>query len=144
MPNSEASNYLATTKKQQGWRHIPPRQLFLIDGLGALLSAFMLGIVLVQLESYFGMPRPLLYRFAGIALVFSSYSLICYWRLKQRWNVYLFLIAFANLSYCCLTGVYLLLLWDQLTILGLFYFIIEILIVVLLAGIEISVAARSK
>ncbi|MEL6140721.1 MAG: hypothetical protein AAFU67_03805, partial [Bacteroidota bacterium] len=37
-----------------------PKQLFLIDGLGATLTAICLGVVLTRLESLFGMPRTIL------------------------------------------------------------------------------------
>ena len=33
-----------------------PKKLFFIDGCGAILSAFLLGIVLVRFEKYIGMP----------------------------------------------------------------------------------------
>ena len=36
--------------------NLTPKKLFLIDGIGAVLSAFLLGVVLVKLQSLIGMP----------------------------------------------------------------------------------------
>ena len=33
-----------------------PHQVFLVDGLGALVSTLLLGIMMVRFESIFGMP----------------------------------------------------------------------------------------
>ena len=32
-----------------------PKKIFLLDGLGAALSAFFLGVILVRFETFFGM-----------------------------------------------------------------------------------------
>lgn len=121
-----------------------PRQVFLIDGLGALLTAVMLGIVLAQLESFFGMPRAKLYVLAGIAVIFAIYSLTCYWRLPIHWQPYLRAIAVANLLYCCVTAGLVVYLYEELTIWGIGYFVGEIVIVVSLAIFEWKVGAGIK
>lgn len=121
---------------------LSPQKLFLIDGLGALLSAFLLGVVLVQFESIFGMPKTTLYLLAFIPCVFATYDTICY--LKARDNDLLLLkgIAMANLSYCLLSIGMLFYHFEQLTWLGVLYFIGELIIVVLLANIQFSVASK--
>ena len=48
-----------------------PKKLFLIDGLGAMLSAFLLGIVLVELETIFGIPTSVLYWLASFPIFFT-------------------------------------------------------------------------
>ncbi len=119
---------------------ISPKYLFLIDGLGALLSAFMLGVPLVYFEEHFGMPRNILYGLAFIPCVFAVYSLFCYGRLPANWRPYLRGIAILNLLYCCLTATCMVLMYSKLTLLGLLYFGGEIIIVVALALIELRVA----
>lgn len=39
------------------WGNINPKKLFQIDAFGATLSAVLLGIVLVKLERFFGIPK---------------------------------------------------------------------------------------
>lgn len=53
------------------------------------------------------------------------------------------IIAIANLLYCALTFIWVLVLHDGLTALGITYFVLEIIIVVTLAIIELRVAAQS-
>ena len=49
-----------------------PKKLFLIDGFGAIISAFLLGVVLVKFEEKIGVPVSVLYLLATIPLFFCS------------------------------------------------------------------------
>ena len=61
-----------------------PKKLFLIDGLGALVSAFFLGVVLVRLESFFGIPPFILYFLAFLPCLFAAYDFFCYLKVKEH------------------------------------------------------------
>jgi len=119
-----------------------PKNLFLIDGLGALLSAFLLGVVLVKLQPYIGMPIKELYFLAAIPCFFAVYDLICYFKVKENWRPYLKGIAIANLHYCVLSVGLLIYHFPKLTGLGVAYFIGEILIVIGLAWYEVKVVSK--
>jgi hypothetical protein len=82
---------------------VAPKQLFLMDSLGAVLSALLLGMVLTRFETAFGMPKKVLYFLAGLACICAVYSFSNYWRMKENWRSYLQAIAIANLLYCGLT-----------------------------------------
>jgi len=112
------------------------RQIFLIDCLGALVSTVMLGVVLVRFEGAFGMPVPVLYALASIALVFACYSFLGFMGKLGPRGIYLQIIATANLLYCCLTLVLVWYHFPSLTALGIAYFVLEKLIVVPLAMFE--------
>ena len=114
---------------------IQPRQLFLIDALGATLSALLLGGVLVYFRELIGLPQRTLYLLAGLAALFAVYSFICFWWAPVNWRPLLRLIAMVNLLYCCLTAV-LVFLHQNVTALGIAYFVAEIIIVVSLALYE--------
>jgi len=118
--------------------------IFLIDALGALLSAIMLGFVLANLESVFGMPRPVLHFLAGIAGVFALYSFFCYRWLRKNWQPFLLAIAVSNLLYCCLTIALVFYYRQALTILGILYFVTEVIVVVILARKELNAVARTS
>lgn len=122
---------------------IQPKQLFLIDSLGALISATMLGIVLVMFESHFGMPSNTLYWLAGLAAVFAVYSFVNYIRFGKNWRIFLSIIAIVNLLYCALTAGVVIRHFQELTTLGIAYFIGEMIIVVALALIELRKAKVS-
>lgn len=118
------------------------KKLFLIDGLGALLSAFLLGVILVQFEPLFGMPRKALYFLSATACLFATYSGLCYVFLKKNHAVYLKPIAWANLLYCCLTIVLTVYFYKELTTLSIIYFLAEVMVIVTLAMIELRAASE--
>lgn len=121
-----------------------PKKLFILDGLGALLSAFLLGIVLVKLEPYFGMPSKELYFLASIAVIFMIYDYICYWKVQENWRPFLKAIAIANLIYCCISIVIVCYSYNQLTHLGLVYFLLEIIIILIIVTIELKTVLKKN
>lgn len=121
--------------------NIHPKKLFLLDSIGALLSALLLGIVLVRFESTFGMPRQALYPLAFIACIFSIYSFICFLSITENGRPYIRVIAIANLIYCCITMVLVCYFYQQLNILGLIYFLLELVVILLLVIIELKTAS---
>lgn len=122
---------------------LSPKKLFLIDALGALLSAFLLGVVLVQFESIVGMPRETLFLLAALPCLFAAYDFACYFGLKENKHLFLKIIAIANSVYCIISVGFTFHHYQQLTQLGLLYFVSEILIVMALVSIEFKVAANS-
>ncbi len=54
---------------------ISKNNIFLIDGLGALVSAFMHGFILVQFQEYIGMPIQVLIYLSILPIIYASYSL---------------------------------------------------------------------
>jgi hypothetical protein len=112
------------------------KQLFLIDGVGALVSAILLGVVLVQFEPYFGMPKRVLYLLAAIPCVFALYDFICYFGAPNDYSKWLRVIAIGNVLYCVLSLYFTIIYFEQLTTLGHLYFLSEIAIVLFLARLE--------
>lgn len=123
---------------------IEPKKLFLIDGLGALVSAFLLGVILVQLESIFGIPRNTLYFLAFLPCLFAVYDFYSYHRIEKNIDSFLKGIAIINLIYCCISIGLAFYHHQSITYLGWGYIILEILIVIVLVYIEWEVAARIK
>ena len=124
-------------------RKLQAKTIFLIDGMGALLSAILLGLVLTRLESFFGLPKNVLYILSGIAVLLAVYSLAH--AIMQTYNpsVRLKLAAVANLFYCVLTVVLLIAFYQQMTVYDLLYFVGELLIILSLAFFELKAAAVS-
>jgi hypothetical protein len=123
-------------------REIPPQKLFLVDSLGALLSALLLGLVLAQFDKTFGMPQNVLYVLSVIPCIFAVYSFLCFLIKTTYWRFLMKIIATANILYCFLTLGMMVYFHPQLTVLGLLYFTLEIAIVVILACIEWKTAAH--
>lgn len=113
-----------------------PKRIFLIDGLGAMLSAVLLIAVLARFEDLFGMPQKTLSFLSGIACFFAVYSISCSFFVIERWKVYLKIIMLANAGYCLLTIGLMIYFFQSLTILGLAYFIAEISVIGIIIWIE--------
>lgn len=122
---------------------IAPKQLFLIDALGACLSAFCLGIIIPSLENFFGMPRTILYLLAVIPCFFAVYSFICFLKFPERWPLFLKGIAFANILYCILSIAMMVYFRELLTVYDWIYFILEIIIVGIVVRFELKAAHYS-
>lgn len=118
-----------------------PKRLFLLDGLGALLSALFLGVLLANFEEMFGMPPNVLYRLSLLACVFAVYSLWCSFFAVGKWSLLLRVIAIANLLYCCLTIGCVVVFSQHLTLLGIVYFVLEVMVIGVLITIELKVAS---
>jgi len=108
----------------------------LIDGLGALLSAFLLGVVLVRFQSLVGIPIKTLYFLAILPCFFAVYDLFCYFFAKSRSGGFLKGIAIINVLYCLLSLGLAFSHQEVMTGLGWLYIIVEIIIVLFIASIE--------
>ena len=86
------------------------------------------------------MPANILSYLSVIGLVYCSYSMSCYFLLKDNWTPYLRVIGISNFLYCILTMTLLFAYYNTLTRIGITYFMAEILIIVLLVYIELRVA----
>lgn len=113
-----------------------PKIIFLVDGFGALLTAFFLFGVLRPFEETFGMPRDVLTFLSLIALVFAVYSFYCYFFLKGNLKTFLFGISIANFMYSCLTLSLVYFFYSELTVLGVGYFLAEVAVVMGLVLVE--------
>jgi hypothetical protein len=121
-----------------------PGKLLLIDGAGALLSAFLLGVVLVKFENIFGMPLKALCFLSTIACIFAAYSFTSYLLIKKNRKPYLKIIAFANLMYCCLTLGLIFYYNNELTNWGLLCFLCELAVIMILVIIELRSASTNS
>lgn len=117
------------------------KKIFLIDAIGALISAFFLGIILVRFNSLIGIPIKTLHILAILPCFFAVYSFCCYFFLKDNWRPFLRGIAFANLIYCFITTGLLFLDFQSLTGLGVFYFIVEVIVLLVLIRFEFNLAS---
>ena len=121
-----------------------PKTLFLIDSLGAILTVFILFVIMRQLNEYIGMPIIVLTYLSIIAICFFIYSTACFLFLKERWTPFIRLIGIANLLYCALTIGLLIKYYSLLRIIGTIYFLIEIVIICGLSYVELNVALTTK
>ncbi|UYZ61232.1 hypothetical protein [Hymenobacter latericus] len=124
---------------------IPPRALLLLDGLGALLSAIMLGGFWAskRFNPALGLPVPWLYLLSGLALVLALHSLGRWvWR-PARYRGALQAVAGFNLLYMAITAGLLIYFFGQVSWLGRLYFAFELLIIAWLIARELRAANQA-
>lgn len=115
-----------------------PKTLFLVDSLGALVTVFFLFTILRPFHKYFGMPQITLTYLSLIAAIFCLYSITCFLLLKHNWQPFLRTISIANLLYCSLTIGLVIYYYYSLTLLGITYFLVEIILVCGLVFVELK------
>jgi hypothetical protein len=118
-----------------------PRLTFLIDCIGAFITAFILFAILRNGYEYIGIPKTTLTALALIAFCFCIYSAACFIFVKQHYRLFLWIISIANLFYCILTIGFIVVNYPFITMMGLSYFLIEVIIISILSYVEIKVAS---
>jgi hypothetical protein len=113
-----------------------PKKVFLIDALGALLSFFSFIFVLNPLETYFGLPTSTLIVLSVIALGLFFYSFNCFKLIKLNWIPYLKIIIILNSIYTMFSIGLIFFHFNELTFLGVSYFVIEIVVIMLILIVE--------
>lgn len=117
-----------------------PNQVFLLDGAGALLTAFLTGVILTYFHPLFGMPVEKCYVLGAVAVIFSIYSFSCAIQLKKKHAPFLKFIAITNGIYCLITTGFVIYYFSELSTLGVIYFVVETLVVAFVIALEWRVA----
>jgi hypothetical protein len=117
-----------------------PNTLFLVDSIGAFISAFCLLIISRYYSDYFGINHSTFQLLAILPIVFCIYSACCFLFVKRSFKPFIQIIALANLLYCIISLILLGTLFSEITILGLSYFVVELTIIALIISIEFKVA----
>lgn len=119
-----------------------PKQIFLLDGIGAFLSTLFL-LFIAKFHEVFGMPCPAVCLLCMIALILCIYSLCCYYFVGIKWRLCLLVIIAANVLYSLFTGFLVVYHFRGLTALGLAYFVAELIVLSFVIALELK-ALRDK
>lgn len=129
---------------QDMWRSLlTTRGILLLDGLGALVTACSVGLLLPALDPWIGVPAGALHALGAVAMALAIVSLSRHFTKRTTPGALRF-IAVANLSYCGITACLLVWLWPAPTVWALAYFGGEIAIVALLASRELALAKQGS
>ncbi|REJ78149.1 MAG: hypothetical protein DWQ47_17545 [Acidobacteria bacterium] len=116
--------------------------IFLIDGIGAIVTAGLLTLVVARFESLFGMDSRIAYALAAAALFLAVISLTCFALNPQKWKTFLLAIAVLNTVYCITTLSLVVYLSGSLNWLGISYFLGEVVIIMALVMLEWRIIDR--
>ena len=119
-----------------------PKNIFLIDGVGALVTALIIYFILNPYNEYIGLSSEVLIFLSVVAFAFCIYSISCFFLLKHHWQPFLKIIILANAMYCLTTISVLLYCQKTVTTLGLFYFIGEIIVIGTLILVEMKLLKK--
>lgn len=120
-----------------------PRKVFLIDGLGACLTAILL-LFLGTSTNLLGIPRPVTVCLAAIAGVAAYFSLSRYFYFTGNWQPELKFIIIFNLGYCVVTAGLLVYFFRAITTIGWIYFLSEIAVILCLVALEWRVLSQNR
>jgi hypothetical protein len=115
-----------------------PKKIFLLDGTGALLSACFLLLLLAPFRQFFGMPLQTLYLLSAMPVVYALYSFCCFGFLSGNWRPFLAGIIFGNLLYFFVSFALVIECFDKLTVAGVVYFVLEMIVLAGLIKLEIK------
>ncbi len=121
-----------------------PKKLFVLDGFGAIISAFVIAFVLVRLEKIVGIPSDSLYILATMPLCFALFDVYCTRKKEANLAPFVYRIAWLNLIYCCLSMAIAWYHFQTISIWGWAYLLLEILVLVALVNLELEVAHKLK
>jgi hypothetical protein len=116
--------------------HITPAMVFLVDGLGALLTATFTYLLMTFFIEWVGLPYEVLRILALVALGMAAYSLSCHFFLKDKKRNWLRVIIVANLLYVLATAILIIMYHDLIRLPGLIYFLSEFVVVLVLVRWE--------
>lgn len=119
------------------------RNIFLLDGVGAVVSASFTGLVLPRYSLFLGINVSLLQSLALLPAVYALYSLSCYFVVKKTKPWMLLAIMGANFLYCLISlGLILFrerITWRAQSLLG-----FEIAIILLIIFLEFRIYKKIK
>ncbi|MEJ8818466.1 hypothetical protein [Lacibacter sp. H407] len=121
-----------------------PKQIFLTDSIGAMLTASILCSIAIGFPTFFGIPPHIVFILSAIAFTFAVYSFCCSYFMPARWRGYLMAIMIANAFYAVVTTGLVYNFYSSITRLGLFYFIAEIVVILFLILLEYKVLSKSR
>lgn len=117
--------------------------IFLLDGIGALLSFLGTGLIFPIFSSELGIPVETFYLLATFPTIYCLYSLICHFFVSQKKLWMLIFIMMLNLLYCFFS-VSILFKLDEVTVLGYALILGEVSIILGVVFIEYRIFKSLK
>ncbi len=118
------------------------KNILLIDGAGATLSALSTGLLLPLLYPWTGVPLHVSLPLAFLGLAFAACSVTCFWLVKNPGPALLMTVMGANLLYCVVSVVIIVSL-DGIKDWGRAFLFAEALVVAAVIGLEAAILRRS-
>jgi hypothetical protein len=112
------------------------RIVFLVDGIGAFLSASVLLILLIFFQKETGIPPALLKTLIVIAVIYFCFAMFCYFVIQEAAAKMLKVLIVLNLLYCAANPAIVFFFWNELTLIGKLYLLFESMVLLILVLFE--------
>lgn len=122
-------------------KNLNEKNIFLLDAIGAMLSAVFTGVILPNYSDLIGLRKELLYGLAFLPVVYAIYSFSCFQFVKTIKPMMIIYIISANLLYCAIS-LSLILFCKDLTSIGNYLLLLEIFVVIVVVKIELNVLKK--
>jgi hypothetical protein len=119
------------------------KNIFLLDGSGAVLSAVVTGLLLPSFSGLLGLAPNAFYSLAVFPLIYAVYSFSCFFLVNQKKPWMLLTIIVANLFYCVVSAS-VLLLSKTITSWGRGLLVMEIVVIIAVVAFELHVYQKNK
>lgn len=119
-----------------------PKNLFLYDFCGAMVSIFFLLGVLLKFRNFFGIPENVIIPLAILPGLFATLDLFVYFRTEINAKHMLNLIASLNILYLIISLTLVIQHSELIKVPGWIYIILELIIVLIIAVVEIYSARK--
>lgn len=129
--------------KPRGRLNIHLKQWFIIDGVGASISALLFLTVLWNYQEFFGISKEVLILLVVPPVLFSIYDALCWFGRGQFAPRALRIIAMANLAYIGFSLSLMLLHLEEITTWGVRYLVGEMIVVFILYLFEWNASAKA-
>lgn len=119
-----------------------PKRIFLLDSFGALLSAFFLFMIASRYEEQIGLHRSMAYTLSALACIYSIFSLSCFFSANSNWRSLLKTLIIANISHGLLMIWIMAYFYQNLTTIGIIYFLLELGVMISLILTELRIVIK--
>ncbi len=119
------------------------KNIFILDGVGAILSACFTGLILTRYSLFLGINVSLLQSLALIPATYAIYSLSCYFFITKTKPWMLLTVIYANLSYCLISAA-IIFFRERITSTGRLLLTVEVIIILLVVLIEFKIYRKIK
>lgn len=116
-------------------RLLTTQQVFLIDGIGAMLSALLLWVI-YGCKTIFTVPQSMFQQLIFFPVLFACYSLGCAWIRPGKWKLFLSIVMACNLLYILYSLCLVILYFEELNIPALIYFLSETFVILAVVYFE--------
>jgi len=116
-----------------------PKNIFLLDSFGALLTSLLLYFILRHFNAFFGLSKNIFEYLSITAFIFFVYSFSCFFFVRQNEKLFLKIICTANILYCLLTFGIVLHNHKTISVYGIVCFLAEIAVIIGLAVLEMKI-----